>query len=159
MSWGNRRSTAEPTCSARKGSLRHSISFVRLVYQLKLFANYPQRDEGYWNTFCIEHPNALHKGEEGKIEPPAHRLSLGTMLLQPHYGHSSMETPHFCASRASNPEDWNLQLISYFDSLWSRVLDKSIFTQRVKKFTAFRETRRFSTVLTTDRHWSLLWAR
>jgi hypothetical protein len=38
---------------------------------------------------------------------------------------------------------------------WKTVLDKLIVTQIVKKFPAFYGTRRFITVITTARHWSL----
>jgi len=38
---------------------------------------------------------------------------------------------------------------------WSRVLEKLTATQLVKKFPAFYGTRRFITVFTTARHWSL----
>jgi len=39
------------------------------------------------------------------------------------------------------------------------LLEKLIDTQLAKKFPAFYETRRFITVFTTARHWSLSWAR
>jgi len=43
---------------------------------------------------------------------------------------------------------------------WSRVLlEKLIVTELVKKFPAFNGIRRFITVLTTARQWSLSWAR
>jgi hypothetical protein len=43
---------------------------------------------------------------------------------------------------------------------WSRVcLEKLVVTQLVKKFPAFYGTRRFITVFTRARHWSLSWAR
>jgi len=43
---------------------------------------------------------------------------------------------------------------------WTTVLlDKLIATQPVKKFPAFYGTRRFITVFTPARHWSLPWAR
>jgi hypothetical protein len=41
----------------------------------------------------------------------------------------------------------------------SRVLDKTTVAQQVKKLSAFYGTRRFITVLTTARQWSLSWAR
>jgi len=45
--------------------------------------------------------------------------------------------------------------------LWSSTrrlpLDKLTVTQLVKKFPAFRGTRRFITVFTTARHWSISW--
>jgi len=40
---------------------------------------------------------------------------------------------------------------------WSRVLEKMIVTQLVKKFTAFYGTRRFITVFTRLHHWSPSW--
>jgi hypothetical protein len=42
---------------------------------------------------------------------------------------------------------------------WSRVLDKLTVIQLVKKFPAFYVIRRFITLFTTDRHWSLSWVR
>jgi hypothetical protein len=45
-------------------------------------------------------------------------------------------------------------------SEWSWIiLEKLIVTQPVKKFPAFYGTRRFITVFTRSRHWSLSWAR
>jgi hypothetical protein len=38
---------------------------------------------------------------------------------------------------------------------WSTVLEKLTVTQLLKKFTAFYGTRRFITVFTRSRHWSL----
>jgi len=42
---------------------------------------------------------------------------------------------------------------------WSRVLEKLIITQPIKKFPAFYGTKRFITVFTRVRHWFLSWAR
>jgi len=41
----------------------------------------------------------------------------------------------------------------------SRVLEKLIVAQPVKKFRAFYGTQRFITVVTSSRHWSICWAR
>jgi len=50
-----------------------------------------------------------------------------------------------------------IYLYLYFQlTRWSRVLlQKLTVTQLVKKFPAFYRTRRFITVFTTARHWSL----
>jgi hypothetical protein len=44
-------------------------------------------------------------------------------------------------------------------TIWKRVLEKLTITQLVKKISAFYGTRRFITVFTWARHWSLTWAR
>ena len=50
-------------------------------------------------------------------------------------------------------------LLNYLLSPWCRVLlEKLTCLQLVKKFTAFHETRRFITALTSVRHLSLYWA-
>jgi hypothetical protein len=48
-----------------------------------------------------------------------------------------------------------LELLLSPQALWSRLLEKLIVTQLVKKFLVFYGTRRFITVFTRARHWSL----
>jgi len=42
---------------------------------------------------------------------------------------------------------------------WNRVLEKLIVTKLIKKYPAFYGTRRYITVFTRARHWSLSWTR
>jgi hypothetical protein len=51
-----------------------------------------------------------------------------------------------------------VRLVSYLLTPWSRVLEKLIGLQLVKKFPAFYGTRKFITALTNARHVSLSWA-
>jgi len=49
--------------------------------------------------------------------------------------------------------------ITYLYNTRSRVIEKLIVAQLVKKFSVFYETRRFITVFLRTCHWSLCWAR
>jgi hypothetical protein len=57
--------------------------------------------------------------------------------------------------------DWHsIKYLTKQLTIWGRVLlEKQIITQAVKEFPTFYGTRKFSTVFTRVRHWSLSWSR